>query len=358
MQTPKQDNARTLQSAARENIETGLLLLSKEALVTAIQDRNLDRLHLRVFAAVLMHMGGSTARAWPSRTTLAAMIGVEPITVSNRLRDLRRLGYLIAERERVPAAGNRSLAVYTIGRVDHETIRSEIKAFVDKIARARTVTADGDNRPPETPSSVTPKVTASSEAHSKVTAGGFRESPPAVHSNSPYGETPPYPPNGGNSANATINEVNDHDRPLVERLLEQGDHLDAIEAFVVQLLAKVRLSASDKDAALSKIAAAASGLTTGQMAKAVDLVVGDGGRDRVKPKCVLDAIREVRRGGEWVAIERGTPAWEAWVEHAKRTSKPNAAGFVLDWWNRYDRWTVPTALPPVLEAAPAIVGAA
>jgi hypothetical protein len=128
---------KSLSAAALANVQTGVLLLCKEALITAIQDRRLDRCHLRVLAAIATFINARTAKAWPDRNTIAVMIGLSPKTVSNTILELRNFGYLIAERERVAEAGDRSLTVYTFGNIDHETIRREITKFVEAVRDGR-----------------------------------------------------------------------------------------------------------------------------------------------------------------------------------------------------------------------------
>lgn len=127
----------TLRDVAAANVETGVLLLCKEALVTAIQDSRLHRGHLRVLAAIATFMSTKTAKAWPGRTAIAALLGMPPKSVSNLLLELRNLGYLIADREVVPEANNRNLMVYTFGKIDHETIRREITSFINGVREGR-----------------------------------------------------------------------------------------------------------------------------------------------------------------------------------------------------------------------------
>lgn len=175
------DAAQSLQDAARANVETGVLLLCKEALITAIQDNRLQRTHLRVLACVADCINRKTAKAWPGRQAIARALEIEPVTVSNTLRELRLWGYLIAGRERVAEAGNRSLMVYTFGNVDHETLRREIQGYVDRIKGNLKVTPGGDFQ--KSP----PKVPVTSEGdfwRAKVTLGGGRKSPQEVDSNS------------------------------------------------------------------------------------------------------------------------------------------------------------------------------
>ena len=131
-------SALTLSEAAEANLKTGVLLMCKEALVTAIQDRRLHRGHLSVLATLVNFMSSRTAKAWPGRAAIAAINGMPVKTVSNLLLELRNFGYLIAEREAVEEAGNRSLTVYTFGNIDHETIRREITSFVESVRVARS----------------------------------------------------------------------------------------------------------------------------------------------------------------------------------------------------------------------------
>ncbi len=190
----------TLNDAAAANVETGVLLLCRELLVTAISDKRLDRTHLKVLAFIARHINGRSAKAWPGRQAIAMSLGVETVTVSNKLRELRLWGYLIAERERVAEANNRSLTVYTFGNVDHETIRREINAYIDRIKNLPNepeVTEGGDYRDQKSPRAVTSGAPKSPDAvtvteggdvrgeeqRPKVTEGGARKSPDTVDSN-------------------------------------------------------------------------------------------------------------------------------------------------------------------------------
>lgn len=134
-------NKLSLSEAAAENLRTGVLLMCKEALVTAIQDRRLHRGHLSVLATLVQFMSSRTAKAWPGRAAIAAVNGMPVKTVSNLLLELRNFNYLIAEREAVEEAGNRNLTVYTFGNIDHETIRREITKFVESVRVARSAEA-------------------------------------------------------------------------------------------------------------------------------------------------------------------------------------------------------------------------
>jgi len=125
-----------LDAAAQANRDTGVLLLCKEAAFTAIADSRLQRGHLRLLCAVLEHMNTRSAKAWPSRQTLADALGMSLKTVSNLLREIREYGYLVAGKEAVPEANNRKLTVYTFGNIDHDTIRREITAFVRRVRDA------------------------------------------------------------------------------------------------------------------------------------------------------------------------------------------------------------------------------
>lgn len=192
------NSRRSLSATADANIETGVLLLCKEFLVTAISDRRLDRTHLRVLACMVNFVNRQTAKAWPDRRTIAETLGIQPHTVSNKLLELRNWGYLIADRERVPEANNRSLMVYTFGNVDHDTIRREIEAYIDRIKGVK-VPGDGDfGKVPEcgdndrkSPCGVTSKSLNTGTVPvggdfdgAKVPEIGARKSPYSVDSNS------------------------------------------------------------------------------------------------------------------------------------------------------------------------------
>lgn len=130
-------NRPSLSEAAQANLETGVLLLCKEALITAIQDRRLQRPHLRVLATIAEHINTRTAKAWPSRMAIALRADLSPKSVSNVILQLRGWGYLVADRETVEEAEGKRLTVYTFGNIDHEGIRREITAFVKKLREQR-----------------------------------------------------------------------------------------------------------------------------------------------------------------------------------------------------------------------------
>jgi hypothetical protein len=130
-------NRLSLTAAAQANIETGVLLLCKEALITAIQDRRLQRPHLRVLATIAEHINTRTAKAWPSRMAIAIRADLSPKSVSNVILQLRGWGYLVADRETVEEADGKRLTVYTFGNIDHEGIRREITAFVNRLREQR-----------------------------------------------------------------------------------------------------------------------------------------------------------------------------------------------------------------------------
>lgn len=177
-----------LNDAAQANLTTGVLMLCKEALVTAIQDRRLERGHLRVLAAMVSFMNSRTAKAWPSRSAIADMLGMQLKTVSNILHELRGFGYLIAEKQAVEEANNRKLTVYTFGNIDHEQIRKEITAFVNKVRDARAkeekaekVPAHGEDPVPRPRGTSPPTGTNSGDL---FPAHGAGSSPPAGRRNS------------------------------------------------------------------------------------------------------------------------------------------------------------------------------
>lgn len=191
-------NSASLASAAEANVETGIWLLAKEFLVTAIQDRRLERGHLRVLACFAQLMNRTSGKAWPDRVTIAAMAGMTPKAVSTAVSELKRLGYLIADREPVEMAGGQTLMVYTFGNIDHDTIRREITAFVEGLK---------SRRPPE-----------------KTPYTGNSETP--QKGNSPvYGEqkTPPtgkFPAEGEQCATpytGTSNSIEDNNKPTTKK---------------------------------------------------------------------------------------------------------------------------------------------
>jgi hypothetical protein len=129
--------------ARRQNLATSILLLCKEALITAIQDRRLDRGQLKVLATIATCINGKNAMAWPDRATIAAMTGLSLKSVSNTLAELKDLGYLIADRRAVEEAGGKRLMCFTFGNIDHDTIRRHITEVMLQIRAGR----DGKSPP-------------------------------------------------------------------------------------------------------------------------------------------------------------------------------------------------------------------
>lgn len=225
----------SLNDVARSNRETGVLLATKEQLVTAIQDRRCKREHLRVLAAVATFMNTATAKAWPGRAAIAGLLGFSAKTVSNTLTELRGWGYLVAEKESVPEANNRSLTVYTWGKIDHDTIRREIEAFVAGVREGRIpakhhsdVPRPQGSSPPEGNNVPYPRGTPKSEVPSR----GARKSPPAGDSNS-YREQKKTSPSG-DGAKAPI-------QPLDLQKMVWGPVLDWIRDCYGGAMPEVRL---------------------------------------------------------------------------------------------------------------------
>lgn len=336
--TPVRDvPQRALSDAARANVEVGVLLLCKECLVTAIADRRLDRGHLRVLAAMIRFVNGATARAWPDRRTIAAALGIEPVTVSNKIRDLRAWGYLIAARERVPEANNRSLTVYTLGNIDHETIRREIETYIDQIKGAVTEASDFRKSPP----SVT--VTEGGDfGGAKVTGGSARKSPPAVDSNS--------------------------EMELVESgaLARDVPHMGS-DGFVISARYNIVIPAetvsawrtrfpaiADLDAKLEKLASVilARGSEHPGWRHPASWMAGCLGEDNAKARptgaraTVNSSVDHAFLVGDALMVRLGTPQHQSWVEHYRRKGSPSAARHAAT----HDL-QVPSEWPP--EAAPA-----
>lgn len=160
-------NSQSLTSAAEANVETGVYLLCREMLVTAIHDTRLERGHLRVLACFASLINARTAKVWPSRDVIASMTGTSVRHVSNTISELRKMGYLISEREPVEQAGGRRMNVYTFGNIDHEQIRNEITKFCLAVQKQR------DETSPHTVNKTSPPTvnfTAHGEQH--VTAYG------------------------------------------------------------------------------------------------------------------------------------------------------------------------------------------
>lgn len=226
-----------LQDTADQNVETGVWLLCKEFLVTAIQDKRLERGHLRVLASIVTLINHRTAKAWPDRTTIASMAGMSVSAVSNALSELRKWEYLIVDREYVEAAGGRKLMVYTFGNIDHETIRSEITKFVERLQRDRSEGVESKVVAAHISSSSPPTVNLTSPPTVNFTAYGERISPPTVNNSSPptvnkQVSSPPTvdkssPPTvDSNYREGTINKTSA--KKVVNAPARQGDLLEQV----------------------------------------------------------------------------------------------------------------------------------
>lgn len=143
-----------MQAIDEANRTTSVVLLCKEFLIRAIEDRTLERSHLRVLACIV-RVVNTNAQAWPSRSFIAFETGLTVKTVSNLISELRQKGYLIASRETVPEANNRNITVYRLGNIDHDTIRQGldrvVAALVSDLAGRPTSPQAGNWMPPTSP---------------------------------------------------------------------------------------------------------------------------------------------------------------------------------------------------------------
>ncbi len=210
-------NSGSLTSAAEANVETGIWLLAKEFLVTAIQDRRLERGHLRVLACFAQCINKTSGKAWPDRVSIAAMSGMNLKAVSNAISELKRFGYLIAGREPVDMAGGQVLTVYTFGNIDHETVRREITAFVEGLKSRR----DASHSSPYTGKSISP-------LEGNFPAHGDAESPPTGNVPADGEENAPHTGNDEveSSPYAGTSNYRDNNKPTTKRTKsERGTRL-------------------------------------------------------------------------------------------------------------------------------------
>jgi hypothetical protein len=200
-------NSGSLTSAAEANVETGIWLLAKEFLVTAIQDRRLDRGHLRVLACFAQLMNRTSGKAWPGRVTISTMAGMTPKAVSTAVYELKKMGYLISGKEPVVLAGNQTLTVYTFGNIDHDTIRKEITAFVEGLKQLRESSPHRGN--------------STSPPTGNVPVQGEQKSPQKGN----------FPTEGEQSSSphrGTSNSIEDNNKPTTKKTtVERGSRLPA-----------------------------------------------------------------------------------------------------------------------------------
>jgi hypothetical protein len=124
---------RKVREQAQINLEIGVLLLQCHTLAAAIRDARLQRPHLRVLLEFGTAMNNKTAMAWPSYETLSTLTGLSEKHIRSLVSELRSLGYLVSERERVPEAGNRVLTVTTFCKLTREQMQGEWTKYCNAI---------------------------------------------------------------------------------------------------------------------------------------------------------------------------------------------------------------------------------
>ena len=170
------DALKSFEDARQETLECGFLLACYQTLILAMRDRRLQYKHRAVLAVLIEHMNRRSGMTWVGRDRIATELDLAVVTISNTLRELQLLGYILAENRRTPETHNRSLRHYTLAGLSKaeierlltdalQSMKSSGPREVKGVERSATVTAGSDfqsHRP-------------------QCLSGG--ESPPAVDSN-------------------------------------------------------------------------------------------------------------------------------------------------------------------------------
>lgn len=294
--------------AQAENKNTALYLLGREFLVTAIQDRRLERSHLRVMACIVLTTN-SELKAWPSRAYIAERTGLAVKTVSNILLELRNLGYLITDKEEVPEANDRRLTVYTFGKIDHETIRREITRFVEGIRAAQSAHHEADIKSPPAGNSEEEKSPPAGNFELKVPAHGEQTVPASGELPRPRG-TSKSPPTGNLEPKVTA-----HGEHEPQKSPPAGD---STKTLYLELESETPIEISSAEPKKPKRKAADVGTRLPE--------------DWVLTKAL----------GEWALANFDVSAQKVRSEAAAFkdfwTAKPGAAGRKLDWGATWRNW--------------------
>jgi len=138
---------RSFTETIEANRHTGFLLACRELLVMAIRDPRLYRAHLQVLAVLVEHIDEEAGYTYVGRERIADALSVSVKTVSNLIAGLKECGYILAERQSVPAAG-KTLMTYTIAELDRATIREAIALWCEATRKGGVPDRRGTRRVP------------------------------------------------------------------------------------------------------------------------------------------------------------------------------------------------------------------
>lgn len=144
----------------------------------------------------------------------------------------------------------------------------------------------------------------------------------------------------GEARHGIVSSPTEKQAAWIAALRADGVAMSVVERLLVPLLTSKRFSSATPLEDLRAARDATRHLGPELLDKALGLI-RDSGVGTVKADRLRSAIDAVERGGAMAVIERGTPAWDAWMAHYQAL-EPKAASLM----DRYERWQVPAAWPP------------
>lgn len=129
----KREAGSAFDNAVSEALQCGFILACFRTLVEAMKDRRLQHRHRATLAVLAVNMNPAVGSTFIGRARIAQELNLEPRTVSNALRELQDLGYILADNRRTPQTNYQSLRHYTINRLSREEIEAELNRFASAI---------------------------------------------------------------------------------------------------------------------------------------------------------------------------------------------------------------------------------
>src|SRR5262245_61848022 len=128
----------------QENLERGLYLTQRDALIAVVRDPRCEPRHSRVLAEIIARMNVKTGVAYPGHRSLSRDTKTLPTGqiydeggytergVGKTIQELTKFGYLV-QTQRAPEHGGRALSHYTLARPSVEDLQREITAHIESI---------------------------------------------------------------------------------------------------------------------------------------------------------------------------------------------------------------------------------
>lgn len=119
--------------AVSEALQCGFILACFHTLLIAMKDRRLQHSHRAVLAILVENMPPEVGSTFVGRERIAQELNLASKTVSNALRELQDLGYILADNRRTQQTNYKSLRHYTINRLSREALEAALNRFTREI---------------------------------------------------------------------------------------------------------------------------------------------------------------------------------------------------------------------------------